>query len=92
MASLSYNWAGEVLALDHQEVTELTTALDIGSAVSAVLAAVPGAAPIVGIISAYLQLEKVLVQAVDKGNGVYLTLPYPAILTGEQWLIVPTTR
>jgi hypothetical protein len=101
MASLDFNLAGLVLILDHADATALTTAgPNIGTAVGAVvgpaLVAASVAAPLAAAISAavvaYFKIESALVAAVDRGNGVYLTLPWPAIYFGQIWLIIPTTR
>ena len=41
--------------------------------------------------AAWVTVEKDLMLSVDKGNGVYLTLPWPAIYFYQFWLIIPTT-
>jgi hypothetical protein len=40
----------------------------------------------------YFAVEGALIVAADKGCGVYLTLPYPAIYFGQWWLIMPGSR
>jgi hypothetical protein len=42
------------------------------------------------VVTAYLQLNKAVVTAVDQGNGVNLTLPWVAIWFDQWWIIVPT--
>ncbi len=50
----------------------------------------PPATLVAAVVSTYLELEKKLLGAVDRGYGVYLTLPWPAIYFEYLWLIIPT--
>jgi hypothetical protein len=51
---------------------------------------VPGwAAAVLGL---FFQAQLALVEVVDHGNGVKLTLPWVAIALGQFWAIVPTAR
>jgi hypothetical protein len=96
MATLGINWAGVVLTLTESDAKSLEAADDIGAAGAALVAAtaVPAGVPPIGILSAivgaYLRLNKTLLTTIDKGNGVYLTLPWLAIYLGQWWLIIPT--
>jgi hypothetical protein len=45
-----------------------------------------------GAVAAYINLERALIKSADKGKGVYLTLPWPAIYYNFLWLIIPTSR
>jgi hypothetical protein len=101
MASVSHNWAGVVLILEHEDAQALVNAgPNIGAAVAAIagpaLVAANVAAPVVAAVGAaligYFKIQSELVKAVDRGFGVYLTLPWPAIWFGQVWLIIPTTR
>lgn len=93
MAQLTANWAGVVLVLDHEEVETLATAEDVASAALGLGVAIPSPlAPAFGVIIAYIQLNKEVMKAVDQGNGVFLTCPWPAVWWGQWWLIIPTPR
>jgi hypothetical protein len=50
----------------------------------------PPAGVAAGAVGAYLALNKAVLGAVDQGNGVYLTLTWPAMYLGQWWLIIPT--
>jgi hypothetical protein len=50
------------------------------------------AALVTAAISAYFGAQAWLIRTVDKGCGVYLTLPWVAIWFGQIYLIIPTTR
>src|SRR4051794_11920115 len=97
MATLGVNWAGVVVTLDHNEVAELIKAQDVATAAAGLAGAI--AAPtgpvgpiVIGIAAAYIRVERQLILTVDRGFGVYLTLPWPAIYFSQFWLIIPTTR
>lgn len=101
MAQVSINGWGIVLELDEGEVVATLVAGSgaggiIGAAIGPALVAANVAAPIVAAITAavvgYFAIEAVAIKLVDKGDGVYLTLPWPAIFLGLIVLIVPTTR
>lgn len=77
--------------------------LGLGGATATAIALLPGfaaatiatagaAAIALGIFAAYCAAEKWLIGVTDRGNGVYLTLPWFAIAAGQFWVIVPTSR
>ena len=96
-----FNWAGVVAILSHGMTQKLlTTTSDAVTVLNALTTAVAAAGlamnPIisaaVGVIAAYINAQRGIIRAMDRGNGVYLTLPYPAILYGQWWLIIATPR
>jgi hypothetical protein len=91
MATIGVNWAGVVVTLTEPETQGLQKAEDVSAAVAAMLALLPPPADLVaGAIGAYIGLNKAVLGAVDQGNGVYLTLTWPAMWFGQWWLIIPT--
>jgi hypothetical protein len=101
MAEFGFNTWGAVLTLDHDEVDYAINTAKAGGGlapaiVGVVAAATAASAGIAGAISAalvaYFAAEGLLIKAADKGCGVYLTLPYPAIYLGQLWLIIPGSR
>jgi hypothetical protein len=99
MASVTANVAGIVFVIPHDEVEAVingATALGgSGGLVTTALAAAGVTAPaalVTAAISAYFGAQAWLIRNVDKGNGIYLTLPWIAIWFGQWWLIIPTTR
>jgi hypothetical protein len=101
VATVDFNLAGLVIILDHADATALVNAgpnigAAVGGALTPALTAASVAAPLAAAITAavigYFKVQSALVAAVDRGNGVYLTLPWPAIYFGQIWLIIPTTR
>jgi hypothetical protein len=92
MASLGFNWAGAVLTLDSNEVSELATTEDIATSLLGFGAFSGPLAPGFAAVALYIQVNRQIMQAIDRGNGVYLTLPWPAMYVGQWWLIIPTPR
>ena len=96
MATLSWDLWGVYLTLTEAETREIETAADVGAAIAALVAAADLHAgnirvtAISTLLSAYLEVEKALVGAVDQGNGVTLNLPWLAIWYEQFWLIYPT--
>lgn len=96
MATFSSDLWGVYLTLTEAETKEIEAAADVGSAISAIVAAaaaVPPNLPLIalsGVLNLYLQLEKALVGAIDQGNGVTLCIPWIAIWNEQFWLIYPT--
>lgn len=88
------NWAGVVCTLSHHAVGVLVSAQDIASSLLQLVGRVvpPPYSLAVRVIALYISAHRQLVQAVDRGRGVYLTLPWPAIWFGQFWLVVPTSR
>lgn len=93
MAYVTQNFWGIVIILDHQETEEvLGVAADVAE-ISAKLAnflsdsdlAIVGF--ILTAIAAGIALNVILIEEVDRGNGVFLTTPWVALGT-----IIPTTR
>jgi hypothetical protein len=101
MAEFGFNHWGAVLTLEHDEVEYAINGAKTGGALTPEIATALAAAGVVtagvataiaGALVAYFVAEGVLITASDKGCGVYLTLPYPALYLGQWWLIVPGSR
>src|SRR6266404_1083196 len=102
MASINIDWGGVTVVLSEAETKSLENAEDLISAVGGLLGlATVGAvilfAPVVLIVGKvalggrrYIQVNKALVENIDQGYGVSLTLPWAAIWFDMYWLIVPT--
>ena len=94
MAGFFVDWWGPKLALSHDETTNVAGAEDVALALNAIgigTAPMPFKAAF-GILALYIGAERALLKAMDKGNGVWMTIPWPAIWWGQWWIIVPTTR
>jgi hypothetical protein len=101
MASLTTNFWGVVLELDDAEAkaateNSTTAAGSVGPVAAAGCAATAIAAPvcaaIVAILTGYIKAQGWLIGQVNQGCGVYLTLPWAAIWTGQIYAVIPTTR
>jgi hypothetical protein len=91
MASLSFNIAGLVLILDSQDISTVIAVTKVGGDVASL--AKIGLPPWLGpVIVAYFKVQELLIKEMDKGFGIYLTLPWPAIWYNQWWIIIPTTR
>lgn len=99
MAKAELNWAGLVITLDHDEVGKVFGTADEANVVFAsvigaltALGGIPGVAAgaIVAAVKAYLEVQKFLIKRMDQGAGVYLTIPYTALLAAQWWVIIPT--
>lgn len=99
MATLNVSVTGGVTVhLEHSEVANVASdATKIGPTILGILGpalAIAGvAAPIValigGVVTAYFTAQIVLITRIDRGYGVNLTLPWPAIFFQQWWLIIP---
>jgi hypothetical protein len=89
MATLTKNFFGIVVVLEHSEVDEMAALAAQGGDVSAAIAAkLPGIPAIVlAAVAGYLKLESAAVKLMDQGYGIYLTMPYLA-----PGLVIPTPR
>jgi hypothetical protein len=96
-----FNWAGAVVIMSHSLTDKvLTTTADsiqvinilTSAAIGVGLVIAPPISAAIGAVSAYINVERQLIKIMDKGNGVYLTCPYPAIWYGQFWIIIPTSR
>jgi hypothetical protein len=101
MASVTTNFWGVVVELDDAEVkTFQQGAAGAGGGIAAVITtacaattiAAPICAAVAAIIAAYVAAMAWLIGAVNTGCGVYLTIPWPAVWTGQIYAIIPTTR
>ena len=104
MANVFINGWGVGLELTTADVSALEEAIKTGldlsekikevikEALDAAKAAAPLAGLVMAVLTAYVAIEMAIIKAVDKGNGVYLTLPWPAIYFGQLYLIIPGTR
>lgn len=98
---IDFNWAGVVMILSHDLTQKiLTTTEDAVKIVNILTAAAAGASiainpavtATIGVVAGYLNVERQLIQVMDKGKGVYLTIPWVAIYHGLYWVIIPTSR
>lgn len=93
MAQFRVDFWGPKLELDESDTQTLLTADDVGVALAGLaVAAPPPLDAAFAVLAAYIAANRALVAAVDQGNGVWLTIPWPAIWWGQWWIIVPTTR
>jgi hypothetical protein len=99
--SVEVNWAGIVLILSHALTQKVLTAtadaekvkdILLGAASAAAVVISPPVSAAIAAAALYIKVERELIRFMDKGNGVYLTLPYPAIYAGVLGLIIPTSR
>jgi hypothetical protein len=108
---IGVNWAGVVATLTHQEVVDLAQGVDTTDKVGALVGRAAGAAAgkvaadvaklvanvdlVTKVLVIWIDTERLLMVAVGKGSGVYLTLPWPCIINPFNalmwWLIIPTT-
>ncbi|MCW6005372.1 hypothetical protein K1W54_12380 [Micromonospora sp. CPCC 205371] len=87
MAELRYNFYGPVAILSHADVDDALVILAAGQGVAGLVARVPPLAPVAAVVAGYLTIEAALIKHMDKGNGVYLTMPW-----ATPGLVIPTTR
>ncbi len=89
MATIGVNWAGVVVTLTHAEITKLhaDSKDDLVKDLADLAAAFVPFGP---FIEPYLYVNIDIAYRVDRGNGIYLTLPWPAIWWGQWWLVIPT--
>jgi hypothetical protein len=101
MASITVNGAGVVVLLEHDEIEGARTgAIALGSSTGPIAAAAVGAGVLTAgvatllaaVVGAYFGAQAFLITQVDRGCGVYLTIPWPALWFGQVYLIIPTTR
>jgi len=85
--------AGLVLTLSHDEVQYALYATEgaqwLGGIVGGIVTAAYG--PVAGVttgaaITGYFTVQKAHIAGSDKGAGIYLTIPWPALVTGNFWL------
>jgi hypothetical protein len=101
MASVHVSVLGGVsLRLEHGEIDNVLS--DVGSIGPKVVAvagpalgvagvAAPLAALVTAVLAVYLAAQMVLIKRLDRGYGVDLNLPWPAIWFQQWFLIIPTT-
>jgi len=87
MAELRYNFYGPVAILSHADVEDALAIIAAGQGVAGLVAMFPPLAPVAVAVVGYLTIESALISQMDKGNGVYLTMPW--VTPG---LVIPTTR
>lgn len=90
-------WWGLVFVLSSQAAKDLATGASavagVVAAISAACSAIPAAQALAaagGVISAIVGLYAVVISAMDRGNGVYITALWPSILIPPSW--IPTPR
>jgi hypothetical protein len=94
-ASLSINpFTGIVLTLEHHEVQTVLEYIRAGRDVAGFIGSLGLGAPSIALqlIGLYLRVMATLIEKLDRGNGVYLTLSWPVILLKQWWLIIPGPR
>jgi hypothetical protein len=92
-ASASINWwSGIVLTLEHEEVQTILQYIQAGQDVADFLGGLGPGIPSLAlkVVSYYLRIQAALIRDLDRGKGVYLTLPWPAVWWQQWWLIIPT--
>src|SRR5947208_7409794 len=95
MATVNEYWYGVIIELDHAETTQFTNILSgSGLTQGAIVGALTtigvsaAVAPIVaGAILLHLAWEIPAIKALDQGQGVILTMPWPT-----PGLLIPATR
>jgi hypothetical protein len=101
MAQATTNFWGIVIELDDAETKKLQqgaagAGVGAGPIIAAACAAANIAAPIAALVGAavlaYCGAQSWLISQVNTGCGVYLTLPWVAIWSGQIYAIIPTTR
>jgi hypothetical protein len=98
--SFDTNWAGVQLLLGHDVVQEILSIGKDEQGIYGALMAVATKAGImagpvgiaIGLVAAYIAVELILIGALDHGNGVAITLPWPAIFFGQVWILIPSSR
>jgi hypothetical protein len=101
MAQVGTSWAGVVVTLEHDEALLLTQTEDTAAPILALVGSLVAvgtaltaslAAATIGALGAAAKINSELIKRVDQGNGVFLTVPWPAIWFGQWWIVVPTPR
>jgi hypothetical protein len=93
MARFTTNPAGIVIVLEHEDIQEFSTLINLGRDITSVVAAVAAIPAVaVSVVSLYIRLQLELIKRLDADNGVYLTFPWAAIWIENPFLIIPTTR
>jgi hypothetical protein len=95
MARVDINWwSGVVLTLEHGEVDTAVQLAETGQDVAGFLKDILTGIPAVAfrVLELYFKLQARLIRSLDHGNGIYLTLPWPAIWWQQWWVIIPTPR
>ncbi|WP_125728027.1 hypothetical protein [Kibdelosporangium aridum] len=100
MAQVSANVWGIVVELDDAETKKVQEGTGNAGAAGPVIAtacaaanvAAPICAAVGAIIVAYFEAQSWLISQVNTGCGVYLTLPWVAIYSGQIYAVIPTTR
>ena len=93
MARFTTNPAGIVLVLEHDDIEEFSSLINLRRDLTGLVAAVTAIpAVVVGVVSLYIRLELEAIKRLDAGNGVYLTFPWIAVWIENPFMIIPTTR
>ena len=98
-ASSSYveaeaQWWGLVFTLSDQAAKDLSSGTTgiaaVSAAITTALAAVPGVNLAMGIITGIIGIHAAAIGLMNRGNGVYITAPWPYITLPLFW--IPTPR
>jgi hypothetical protein len=87
-------WWGVDVELAHHELDAVLSATDV----HAQLLAIAGGSPrppfdsALAVAATHIAARPELVQELDQGNGVTLTIPWTAIWWGHWWLVAPNVR
>ena len=102
MAQVSTNFWGVVVELDDEETKKVVERRSHGGgagaggiipvACAATGIAAPICAAVVAGVAGYAAAMSWLIRQVNVGYGVYLTLPWVALWSGQIYAIIPTTR
>lgn len=89
---------GVVIALNSQATSDLANGANAVAGVAAIVTAACGAtsnvpcAAVAGIISGYLWAMASVISLMNRGNGVYLTIPWTSLLPAMPKVVIPTPR
>jgi hypothetical protein len=88
-------WWGLVFVLSDQAAKDLSSGSGgvaaVAGAIAAACAAIPGINIAVGIVAAILGLHSVVIGAMNRGQGVYVTAIWTVILLPPLWIPTPRT-
>jgi outer membrane lipoprotein SlyB len=90
--------AAGAAALAPQATSDLSNGANAVAGVGAIIAAACGAssnvpcAAVAGIISGYLWAMASVISLMNRGNGVYLTIPWTSFLPLMPKIVIPTPR
>ncbi len=88
-------WWGLVFVLSDQAAKDLSSgsggAAAVVGAIAAACSAIPGVNMAVGVVAAIFALHSVVIGAMNRGKGVYITALWGGILVPALWIPTPRT-